>query len=144
MITSAARPNRLRIQKVSVPIVNPRTALPAATTNDISHVLEVERSIEEDDNNMHFDNIDANGYSSGSTVHVSKRQTQRSHETREEKTAQAWADLCNRLLASCIEASSHPIHGTLCCICSSSDSSVYRQDCGGHFCAGLMYTYCAC
>jgi len=126
---------------VSVPIVNPRTALPAATTNNISHVLEVERSIE-DDNNMHFDNIDANldGYSSGSTVHVSKQQTQRSHETREEKAAQGWADLHNRLLAPCIEASSHPIHGTLCCICSSSDSSVYCQDCGGYFCVSCTHT----
>jgi len=65
---------------------------------------------------------------SGSTVHVPKPQIQRSHETREEKAAQAWANLHNRLLSSCIEASSHPIHGTLCCICSSSDSSVYCQD----------------
>jgi len=93
---------------------------------------------------MQFDNIDANGYSSGSTVHVSKPQTQRSHETREEKAAQAWADLCNRLLASCIEASSHPIHGTLCCKCSSSytssDSSVYCQDCGGCICVSCTHT----
>ena len=128
MITSSARANRLKIQRVSVPIVN-STLPPAATI--IGDVSETERIIEEDNSNTQLDTMDDQ---SSESTHVSKGQTQRSHETREEKSAQAWAELRNRMLVSCIEASSHPIRGMLCCICSSDDSPVYCQDCGGYFC----------
>lgn len=128
MITSSARVNRLKIQRVSVPIVN-STLPPAATI--IGDVSETERIIEEDNSNTQLDTIDDQSIES---THASKCQTQRSHETREEKSAQAWAELRNRMLVSCIEASGHPICDLLCCICSSDDSPMYCQDCGGYFC----------
>lgn len=130
VITSSARANRLKIQRVSVPIVN--STLPPVAAISASDVSETERIIEEDNNsNTQLDAIDDQ---SSESTHVSKCQTQRSHETREEKSAQAWAELHNGMLVSCIESSSHPIHGMLCCICSSDDSPVYCQDCGGYFC----------
>lgn len=133
MITSSARVNRLKIQRVSVPIVN-STLPPAATI--IRDVSETEsRIFEEDNSNAQLDTIDDQSFE---PTHVSK--CQRSHETREEKSAQAWAELRNRMLVSCIEASSYPIHGILCCICSSDNSPVYCQDCGGYFCIQCTHT----
>ena len=131
MISSSARANRLKIQRVAVPIVNPILPSHAPAAAIIDDVSETERIIEEDNSNAQPDPIDDQ---SSESTRVSKCQTSRSHESREEKAAQAWAELRNELLVSCIEVSSHPIRGMLCCICSSDDPPVYCQDCGGYFC----------
>lgn len=131
IISSSARANRLKIQRVSVPIVNPTLPLHAPAAAIVDDVSETERITEIDNCNTQPDFIDDQ---SSELTHVSKCQTSRSHENREEKAAQAWAELHNELLVSCIEASSHPIRGMLCCICSSDDPPVYCQDCGGYFC----------
>ena len=134
MISSSARANRLKIQRIAVPIVNP-TLLPHTTAAAIINDVSTERITEEDNFNAQSDPIDDQSMSqSNDSTHVSKCQAPRSHESREEKAAEAWAELRTELLVSCIEASSHPIRGMLCCICSSDDPPVYCQDCGGYFC----------
>ena len=57
MISSSARANRLKIQRVAVPIVNPTLPSHAPAAAIIDDVSETERIIEEDNSNAQPDPI---------------------------------------------------------------------------------------